>query len=75
MVTSEIICDLVSVLKPVLFLGFGKYAKNYVNIRGIPLVVQWLRLHAPNARSLGSIPGQRTRHEMLSQLKEPVCCK
>ena len=28
------------------------------------LVVQWLRLRAPNARSLGSIPGQRTRPHM-----------
>ena len=29
------------------------------------LVVQWLRLHAPNAESLGSIPGQGTRSHML----------
>ena len=69
------ICDLVSVLKPVLFLGFDKYAKNYVNIRGTPLAVRWLRLHAPNAGSQGSIPGQRTRHNLLPQRKEPVCRK
>ncbi|TEA42709.1 hypothetical protein DBR06_SOUSAS1610227, partial [Sousa chinensis] len=25
------------------------------------LVVQWLRLHAPNTGGLGSIPGQGTR--------------
>ncbi|TEA36880.1 hypothetical protein DBR06_SOUSAS32310013, partial [Sousa chinensis] len=32
------------------------------------LVVQWLRLHAPNAGGLGSIPGQGTRSHM-SQLR------
>ncbi|TEA09823.1 hypothetical protein DBR06_SOUSAS29710008, partial [Sousa chinensis] len=32
------------------------------------LVVQWLRLHAPNAGGLGSIPGQGTRSHM-QQLK------
>ena len=31
-------------------------------------MVQWLRLRAPNAGCLGSIPGQRTRSHML-QLK------
>ena len=30
----------------------------------ISLVVQWLRLHAPNARSPGSIPGQGTGSHM-----------
>ena len=75
MVNLKKICDLVSLLKPVLFLGFDKHAKNYVNIRGTPLVVQWLRLHAPNAGSLGSIPGQRTTYDLLPQRKEPVCCK
>ena len=29
-----------------------------------PLVVQWLRLHAPNAGGPGSIPGQGTRSRM-----------
>ncbi|TEA23326.1 hypothetical protein DBR06_SOUSAS10410006, partial [Sousa chinensis] len=39
------------------------------------LVVQWLRLHAPNAGGPGLIPGQGTRSHMpqlrvcLSQLK------
>ena len=28
-------------------------------------VVQWLRLHAPNAESPGSIPGQGTRSHIL----------
>ncbi|TEA33613.1 hypothetical protein DBR06_SOUSAS3910181, partial [Sousa chinensis] len=28
------------------------------------LVVQWLRLHAPKAGGLGSIPGQGTRSHM-----------
>ena len=35
---------------------------------GTSLVVQWLRLHAPNAGELGLIPGQGTRSHML-QLK------
>ena len=33
-------------------------------------MVQWLRLHAPNAGGPGSIPGQGTRSHM-SQLKTP----
>ena len=33
-------------------------------ISGSSLVVQWLRLHAPNAMGLGSIPGQGTRSDM-----------
>ena len=28
---------------------------------GTPLVFQWLRLHAPNARGMGSIPGWGTK--------------
>ena len=28
------------------------------------LVAQWIRLHAPNAGGLGSIPGQETRSHM-----------
>ncbi|TEA10947.1 hypothetical protein DBR06_SOUSAS7810082, partial [Sousa chinensis] len=28
------------------------------------LVIQWLRLRTPNARRLGSIPGQGTRFHM-----------
>ena len=38
--------------------------------QGPSLVVQWLRLHAPNAGALGSIPAQGTRSHML-QLKNP----
>ena len=37
-----------------------KYIKNY-QISGTSLVFQWLRLHAPNAGGLGSIPGRGTR--------------
>ena len=35
---------------------------------GTSLVVQWLRLHAPNAGGLGSIPDQGTR-SLRPQLK------
>ena len=31
---------------------------------GASLVVQWLRLHVPNAGGLGSIPGQEARSHM-----------
>ena len=31
---------------------------------GTSLVAQWIRLHAPNAGGLGSIPGQGTRPHM-----------
>ena len=37
---------------------------------GIFLVVQWLRLCAPNAGGRGLMPGQRTRYHTL-QLKIP----
>ena len=36
--------------------------------RGTSLVVEWLRLHAPNSGSPGSIPGQGTKPRM-PQLK------
>ena len=45
------------------------------------LMVQWLRLHAPNAGGLGSIPGQGTRSHMLQlrvrmlQLKIPLALR
>ena len=35
---------------------------------GTSLMVQWLRLHAPNAGGLGSIPGQETR-SLMPQLR------
>ena len=39
---------------------------------GASLVVQRLRLHAPNIRGSGSMPGQGTRAHM-PQLKDPIC--
>ena len=36
----------------------------------LPLVIQWLRLHAPKAQDPGSIPGHGTRSHM-PQLKIP----
>ena len=44
-----------------------------MNGRGTSLMVQWLRFHAPRARSLGSIPDQRTRFQVL-QLKPLSMC-
>ena len=43
-----------------------------IHILGISLVVQWLRLLAPNAGGPGSIPDQGTRSHML-QLKVHIC--
>ena len=40
--------------------------------RGTSLVVQWLRLYAPSAGGLDSIPGQGTRSHM-PQLKSLHC--
>ena len=36
---------------------------------GTSLVAQWLRLRAPNAGGLGSIPGQGTRSHMHAATK------
>ena len=36
---------------------------------GTSLAVQWLRLHAPNAGGMGSIPGQGTRSHMHAATK------
>ena len=36
-----------------------------IKYSGTSLVVQWLRLQAPNAGGLGSIPGQATRSHVL----------
>ena len=42
------------------------FSYSTVNVKvGTSLVVQWLRLHAPNAGGLGSIPGRGTRSHML----------
>ena len=42
--------------------------QNLKAITKTSLVVQWLRLQAPNAGALGSMPGRGTRSHML-QLK------
>ena len=38
---------------------------------GTSLVVQWVKLHAPNAGGPGSIPGQGTRSRMHAATKSP----
>ena len=49
------------------------------NVSGTSLVVQWLRLHAPNAGGPGLIPVQRARSHIpqprvcMMQLKDPAC--
>ena len=47
---------------------------------GTSLVVQWVRLHAPNAGGPGLIPGQGTRSHMHAATKsshaateDPIC--
>ena len=39
--------------------------KNIKGLLGTSLVIQWLRLHTPNAGDPGSIPGQETGSHML----------
>ena len=39
--------------------------REKINRGGTSLVVQWLKLHAPNAGDPGSIPGQGIRSHML----------
>ena len=54
-----------------LFSGSGKSSWNLhlKNKIGTSLVVQWVRLHAPNAGGLGSIPGWGTRYHMHATTK------
>ena len=53
-----------------MFMQVGKiFIKKYSRV-GTSLVVQWLRLCAPDAGSLGLIPGWGTAFHML-QLKDP----
>jgi len=40
---------------------FKKKILLRVKISGTSLMVQWLVLYIPNARGMGSIPGQRTK--------------
>ena len=48
--------------KKIIIIKKVKIKKKILKISlGTSLVVQWLRLHAPNAGGLGSIPGQGTR--------------
>ena len=44
-------------------------------ILGTSLVVQWLRLRAPNAGGPGSIPGQGTRSRMLQRRSQVLQLK
>ena len=48
-------------------------ALKRMEILGTSLVVQWVRLRAPNAGGLGLIPGQGTRSHMHAATKEPAC--
>ena len=50
-----------------------QFLKNYKC--GTSLVVQWVRLHAPNAGGLGLIPGRGTRSHMHATTKSPHAAK
>ena len=52
----EIMVILDGSFKKIFFLG-----KISTVLQGTALVVQWLRLHAPNAGGLGSVPGWGTK--------------
>ena len=61
-----------SLIPPFIDHAFSYY-KNFmirIHCTRTSLIVQWLRLHAPNAGGLDSIPGQGTRFHM-QQLKIP----
>ena len=51
-----------------------------IHFMGTSLVVQWLRLHAPNTGRPGSICDQGTRSHLLQlrvcmqQFRDPACC-
>ena len=54
--------------------GSNQSAHQQIN-GGTSLVVQWLRLHAPNAGGLGLIPGRGARSHMHAATKKPICRK
>ena len=47
------------------------HAQKIIEGPGTSLVVQWVRLHAPNAGGLGLIPGWGTRSRMPATTKSP----
>ena len=51
----------------IIFLLLSGFERNHLEMVTIwtSLLAQWLRLWAPNAGGLGSIPGQETRSHML----------
>ena len=66
----QLVCSLVGIVKHILAALCDHHTAagtnwsindNENNGPGISLVVQWLRLQAPNEEGLGSIPGQGTR--------------
>ena len=57
-------CPLSPLLFNILLEVLATAIRQEKEIKGTSLVVQWLRLHAPNAGGLGSIPGQGTRSRM-----------
>ena len=55
----------------------GAQGENFQRLftKRTSLVVQWLRLYAPNTGDLGLIPGQETGTHMLQlKIKDLVCC-
>ena len=52
-------------LPPIRALKFSITCHSQKSVTGIFLVVQWLRVHVPNAGDMGSIPGQGTRSHVL----------
>ena len=57
--------------------------REKINRGGTSLVVQWLKLRAPNAGGLGFIPAQGTESHMpqlkimpaRTKIEDPACCK
>ena len=64
---------LVFILNMEWIFGQEKISLRFLRL-GTSLVVQWVRLHAPNAGGLGSIPGQGTRSCMHAATESPTSC-
>ena len=72
---STVLCSLNSCLPESITVNPLRSAEIHTTAKnwglGISLVVQWLRIHAPDAEGPDSIPGQRTRFRMPKFLMLP----
>ena len=69
---STVLCSLKSCLPESITVNPLRSAEIHTTAKnwglGISLVVQWLRIHAPDAEGPDSIPGQRTRFRIPNKV-------